>query len=78
MGEFAGTAVQDAVHALVRRDVAQAQEVIDSDDEIDDRYLDIEQRTMGARAADPGRHRPAARRRCSTSTCTWSGSATRR
>src|SRR5437016_98019 len=46
MGELAGTAVQDAVHAITHGDATQAQRVIDLDDSIDHRYLDIEQRTL--------------------------------
>ncbi len=46
MGELAGTAVQDAVHAITHNDASQAQRVIDLDDPIDRRYLDIEQRTL--------------------------------
>jgi phosphate transport system protein len=50
MGELAGTAVQEAVHAITHGDAAQAQRVIDMDDSIDHRYLDIEQRTLRALA----------------------------
>jgi len=46
MGELAGTAVQGAVHAITHGDADQAQRVIDLDDPIDRRYLDIEQRTL--------------------------------
>ncbi|HEX9300056.1 MAG TPA: phosphate signaling complex protein PhoU [Actinomycetota bacterium] len=46
MGELAGTAVQDAVHAITHNDASEAQRVIDLDDPIDRRYLDIEQRTL--------------------------------
>jgi phosphate transport system protein len=46
MGELAGTAVQEAVHAITHGDAAQAQRVIDMDDSIDRRYLDIEQRSL--------------------------------
>lgn len=46
MGELAGTAVQEAVHAVVTHDAAQAQRVVEQDDGIDARYLDIEQRTL--------------------------------
>jgi phosphate transport system protein len=46
MGELAGTAVQRSVYAAVRNDPMEAQSVIDDDDAIDDRYLDIEQRTL--------------------------------
>jgi phosphate transport system protein len=46
MGEQAGNAVQHAVHAVVFRDSEEAQQVIDGDDAIDARYLDIDQRTL--------------------------------
>jgi phosphate transport system protein len=46
MGEQAGNAVQHAVHAVVFRDSEEAQGVIDGDDAIDERYLDIDQRTL--------------------------------
>ncbi len=46
MGGFAEEAVRDAVEALVASDPAKAQAVIASDDRIDDRYLDIEQRAL--------------------------------
>ena len=46
MGEQAGNAVQHAVHAVVFRDSEEAQRVIDGDDAIDARYLDIDQRTL--------------------------------
>lgn len=46
MGELAGSAVQHAVHALVHSDGIEAQRVIDDDDAIDNRYLDIEVRTL--------------------------------
>ena len=42
MGEFAATAVQRSVEALVERDEAKAQLVIDGDDQIDDLYLGID------------------------------------
>jgi phosphate transport system protein len=42
MGEYASTAVQRSVEALVDRDQAKAQEVIDADDQIDDLYLRID------------------------------------
>jgi phosphate transport system protein len=42
MGEFASTAVQRSVEALVDRDQAKAQLVIDADDQIDDLYLRID------------------------------------
>ena len=42
MGEFASTAVQRAVEALVDRDQAKAHRVIDADDQIDDLYLRID------------------------------------
>ena len=46
MGEQAGNAVQHAVHAVVFRDSEEAHGVIDGDDAIDARYLDIDQRTL--------------------------------
>jgi len=46
MGEQAGNAVQHAVHAVVFRDSEEAQRVIEGDDAIDARYLDIDQRTL--------------------------------
>jgi phosphate transport system protein len=46
MGELAGTAVQEAVQAVVTHDAAQAERVVEQDDGIDARYLDIEQRTL--------------------------------
>ena len=46
MGELSERAVGRAIDALVRRDEDLAQRVIDADDEIDDRYLDIEHRTI--------------------------------
>ncbi|MGZ6545970.1 MAG: phosphate signaling complex protein PhoU, partial [Actinomycetota bacterium] len=46
MGELAAGAVHRAVQALTSRDDAGAQQVIDGDDEIDRRYLDIELRTL--------------------------------
>jgi phosphate transport system protein len=46
MGELAGNAVQQAVHAIVEHDANEAQRVIDEDDAVDRRYLDIEQRTL--------------------------------
>jgi phosphate transport system protein len=42
MGEFASTAVQRSVEALVDRDQAKAHQVIDADDQIDDLYLRID------------------------------------
>jgi phosphate transport system protein len=42
LGELAGTAVQRAVDALIRRDEARAYEVIDADDEIDELYLKVD------------------------------------
>jgi phosphate transport system protein len=42
MGELAAAAVQRAVEALVERDEAKAQRVIDGDDQIDDLYLGID------------------------------------
>jgi phosphate transport system protein len=46
MGELSERAVGLAIDALVRRDVDLAQQVIDADNEIDDRYLDVENRTI--------------------------------
>jgi phosphate transport system protein len=46
MGELAETAVAHAVEALVGRDEGLAENVIASDDAIDERYLSIESRTL--------------------------------
>jgi phosphate transport system protein len=46
MGELAERAVARAVDALVRRDDELARTVIDADDEIDERYLSVENRTL--------------------------------
>jgi phosphate transport system protein len=46
MGELAEHAVSEAVRAATRGDEAAAIRVIEGDDEIDRRYLDIEQRTL--------------------------------
>jgi phosphate transport system protein len=46
MGELAETAVRDSVGAITRGNEAAALHVIEGDDEIDRRYLDIEQRTL--------------------------------
>ena len=46
MGELAERAVSRAVDALVQRDLDLAQAVVAADDEIDDRYLDVERRTL--------------------------------
>jgi phosphate transport system protein len=46
MGELSERAVGLAIDALIRRDVDLAQQVIEADDEIDDRYLDVEHRTI--------------------------------
>ena len=46
MGELAERAIRRAVDALEGRDADLAAAVIDADDEIDDRYLDVEQRTL--------------------------------
>jgi phosphate transport system protein len=46
MGELAGSAIQRAVHALVHHDAIEAQQVVDDDDAIDNRYLDIEVRSL--------------------------------
>ncbi len=42
MGELTSTAVQRSVQALVERDDAMAQKVIDDDDPIDELYLKID------------------------------------
>ena len=46
MGELAERAVGLSIDALVRRDEDLARQVIDGDDAIDDRYLDVENRTI--------------------------------
>ena len=46
MGELSERAVGLAIDALVRHDEELARQVIDADDEIDDRYLDVENRTI--------------------------------
>jgi phosphate transport system protein len=46
MGELAERSIARAVEALEHNDRALATAVIDADDEIDDRYLDIERRTL--------------------------------
>lgn len=46
MGELAATAIKRAVHALTHHDDDEARAVIEGDDAIDHRYLDIEQRTL--------------------------------
>jgi phosphate transport system protein len=46
MGELAEHAVSEAVRAATRGDEAAAIRVIEGDDEIDRRYLDIERRTL--------------------------------
>ena len=46
MGELAERAVARSVHALVRGDVAEADDVISHDDDIDERYMDIEARAL--------------------------------
>ena len=47
MGELAERAVARSVEALVRGDVAEADDVISHDDDIDERYMDIEARALG-------------------------------
>ena len=47
MGELARTALQRATRALIVDDQALCQAVVDADDEIDRRYLDIERRVVG-------------------------------
>ena len=46
MGELAERAVARSVDALVRGDVAQADDVISHDDDLDERYMDIEGRAL--------------------------------
>jgi phosphate transport system protein len=46
MGELAERAVRKAVNALVDGDVSEADEVIANDDEIDERYMDVETRAL--------------------------------
>jgi phosphate transport system protein len=46
LGELAANAVQNAVEALMQRDEAGAQRVIDGDDEIDQIYLELDQRML--------------------------------
>jgi phosphate transport system protein len=46
MGELAERAVGLAIDALVKRDEDLARHVIEGDDAIDDRYLDVEHRTI--------------------------------
>jgi phosphate transport system protein len=46
MGELAERAVARSVDALVRGDVAEADDVISHDDDIDERYMDIEVRAL--------------------------------
>jgi phosphate transport system protein len=46
MGELAETAIARSVDALQRRDAELATAVIAADDEIDDKYLDVEHRTL--------------------------------
>jgi phosphate transport system protein len=46
MGELAERAVARSVEALVRGDVAEADDVISHDDDIDERYMDIEARAL--------------------------------
>ncbi|MGQ0668124.1 MAG: phosphate signaling complex PhoU family protein, partial [Actinomycetota bacterium] len=46
MGEHAERAVGKAVDALATRNAAEADEVIAGDDEIDEKYLSVEQRPL--------------------------------
>ena len=46
MGELAERAVARSVDALVRGDVAEADDVISHDDDLDERYIDIEGRAL--------------------------------
>jgi phosphate transport system protein len=50
MGELAERAIARGVEALVQREPDLAAAVIDADDEVDERYLDIEQRTFDSLA----------------------------
>lgn len=47
LGRRVGSAVEKSMLALVRRDQVLAGQVIAEDDEVDDTYLDIEQRILG-------------------------------
>lgn len=46
MGELAERSVGEAMDALVRRDDARAEQVIRGDDEIDEKYLSVDRRTL--------------------------------
>src|SRR2546425_180347 len=46
IGELADRAVSRAVSAMVQRKPEDAQRVVEDDDQIDERYLDVEQRTL--------------------------------
>ena len=46
LGELAGNAVQNAVEAVIQRDDQLAERVIASDDEIDQLYLELDQRML--------------------------------
>ncbi|HEV8564973.1 MAG TPA: phosphate signaling complex protein PhoU [Actinomycetota bacterium] len=46
MGELAERSVSRGVDALARRDAQLAHAVVDADDEIDERYLDVEERIL--------------------------------
>ncbi|HKZ75516.1 MAG TPA: PhoU domain-containing protein, partial [Actinomycetota bacterium] len=46
MGELSERAVGRAVGALIEHDDAEAEEVIAGDDEIDERYMSVETRTL--------------------------------
>jgi phosphate transport system protein len=46
IGDLAEHAVARAMEALVRRDVGLAERVIQADDDVDDRYLDVERRVL--------------------------------
>jgi phosphate transport system protein len=46
LGELAGNAVQNAVEAVIQHDDQQAEHVIASDDEIDQLYLELDQRML--------------------------------
>jgi phosphate transport system protein len=46
MGELAGSAVQRAVESIIERNDEKAQAVVDGDDQIDERYLAIDQEVL--------------------------------
>ena len=62
-GELVLRALRGALNALETRDEELADEVIAFDDDVDERYLRIEEGSSAARPADAGRDRPAPRAR---------------